>query len=161
MRTNFYSLFFILKVHNKVVGLILVSANLSLELSIQNRKFKFFDESKEKEWKEPFFFIQGADTQFGLIAKEIEGKKDITWEKEIKLTEDVVQRINEMNPKPKFFVVCGDLCDAMPDTELDMRNKQVSDFKRIFSSLHEDIPLICLCGNHDVGNTPTIETIKM
>lgn len=36
------------------------------------------------------------------------------WEEEIKLTEQAVQAINKLNPKPKFFVLCGDLIHGMP-----------------------------------------------
>ena len=36
------------------------------------------------------------------------------WEQEIRLTEQAIQAINKMNPKPRFFVVCGDLIHAMP-----------------------------------------------
>ena len=36
------------------------------------------------------------------------------WEQEIRLAEQAVQAINKLNPKPKFFVLCGDLVHAMP-----------------------------------------------
>lgn len=36
------------------------------------------------------------------------------WEQEILLAEQAVQAINKLNPKPKFFVLCGDLVHAMP-----------------------------------------------
>lgn len=36
------------------------------------------------------------------------------WGQEIRLTEQAVEAINKLNPKPKFFVLCGDLVHAMP-----------------------------------------------
>ena len=36
------------------------------------------------------------------------------WEREIQLTRQAVAAANQMKPKPKFFIVCGDLVDAMP-----------------------------------------------
>ena len=33
------------------------------------------------------------------------------------------------------------------------------DFLKVYSRLDPSIPLICVCGNHDVGNRPTKETI--
>ncbi|CAG0880995.1 unnamed protein product [Darwinula stevensoni] len=41
----------------------------------------------------------------------------------------------------------------------EMRTEQEKDFKKVFEELDPDIPLVCVCGNHDVGNTPTHATI--
>lgn len=68
----------------------------------------------ESQWKGPFFFIQAADTQFGMIESYLEKKPNPQWDKEIALTEKAVEAVNRMEPKPRFFVVCGDLVDAMP-----------------------------------------------
>uniref|UniRef100_A0A8C0GYU6 Calcineurin-like phosphoesterase domain-containing protein 1 n=1 Tax=Chelonoidis abingdonii TaxID=106734 RepID=A0A8C0GYU6_CHEAB len=71
----------------------------------------------ECQWKAPFYFIQGADPQFGLMKAWAIGDCDNggdEWEEEIKLTEQAVQAINQLNPKPKFFVLCGDLIHGMP-----------------------------------------------
>uniref|UniRef100_A0A8C3GNJ5 Serine/threonine-protein phosphatase CPPED1 n=1 Tax=Cairina moschata TaxID=8855 RepID=A0A8C3GNJ5_CAIMO len=71
----------------------------------------------EYEWKGPFYFIQGADPQFGLIKAWAVGDTnngDDEWKEEIKLTEQAVQAVNKLNPKPKFFVLCGDLIHGMP-----------------------------------------------
>lgn len=108
------------------------------------------------EWKEPFIFIQSADTQLGLIDNYFKNPNP-NWEKEIKLTEDAIKAVNEMTPKPKFFIVCGDLVDAMPGN--DKKGPQIRDFKKCFKNLKSDIPLVCVCGNHDVGDTPTPDTI--
>ncbi|PSN33117.1 Serine/threonine-protein phosphatase CPPED1 [Blattella germanica] len=42
-----------------------------------------------------------------------------------------------------------------------MRKRQIEDFKLIFEKLDPDIPLICLSGNHDIGNCPTAKTIDL
>ena len=37
---------------------------------------------------------------------------------------------------------------------------EVKDFKRVWAGLDSDIALVCMCGNHDVGNRPTRASIK-
>uniref|UniRef100_H0XPN4 Calcineurin-like phosphoesterase domain-containing protein n=1 Tax=Otolemur garnettii TaxID=30611 RepID=H0XPN4_OTOGA len=76
-----------------------------------------FPEQKEREWKGPFYFIQGADPQFGLMKAWSTGNCDSggdEWEQEKRLTEQAVQAINKLEPRPRFFVLCGDLIHAMP-----------------------------------------------
>lgn len=36
------------------------------------------------------------------------------WEEEVRLTRQAVEAINRLDPKPKFFVLCGDLVHGMP-----------------------------------------------
>ena len=62
---------------------------------------------------------------------------------------------------PKFAIVCGDLVHAMPSGPADSNSydpaaqaAQVADFKHTMSKIDADIPLVCLCGNHDLGNLP-------
>nr|XP_047920119.1 serine/threonine-protein phosphatase CPPED1 isoform X5 [Anser cygnoides] len=114
----------------------------------------------EYEWKGPFYFIQGADPQFGLIKAWAVGDTnngDDEWKEEIKLTEQAVQAVNKLNPKPKFFVLCGDLIHGMPGSQ--WRKDQERDLKNILKNTDQDIPLVFVSGNHDIGNTPTRETI--
>ncbi|XP_030068680.1 serine/threonine-protein phosphatase CPPED1 isoform X2 [Microcaecilia unicolor] len=80
------------------------------------------------------------------------------WEQEIRLTEEAVQAINKLNPKPKFFVLCGDLVHAMPGEK--WRKEQEQDLKNILKKVDQGIPLVFVSGNHDIGNTPTPETIE-
>nr|KAF6354619.1 calcineurin like phosphoesterase domain containing 1 [Myotis myotis] len=83
----------------------------------RGRTLDAFPEEQEKEWKGPFYFIQGADPQFGLMKAWTTGDCDNggdEWGQEIRLTEQAIQAINKLNPKPRFFVVCGDLIHAMP-----------------------------------------------
>ncbi|KAI5753359.1 hypothetical protein M8J77_026189 [Diaphorina citri] len=62
--------------------------------------------------------------------------------------------------------VCGDLTNEFPEPSAekppgDIRARQIADFKRIFSQLHPEIKLVCVCGNHDVGNTPTPYSVDL
>jgi len=50
---------------------------------------------------------------------------------------------------------------CLPDEEPEIRQRQEADFKKIFEKLDPEIPFICLSGNHDVGNQPTMETIEL
>ncbi|XP_076042358.1 serine/threonine-protein phosphatase CPPED1-like [Oratosquilla oratoria] len=124
----------------------------------QDRKFTAFKEDDEKRWKEPFFFIQAADTQLGMQEKFVERIRDYGWSKELDWCRRTVQDVNAMSPRPKFVVVCGDLLDAWPDSEGTIRTRQEEDFKSVFAEL--EVPLVCVCGNHDIGNQPTHHTVS-
>lgn len=129
-------------------------------LGARGRTLNAFREDDECQWKAPFYFIQGADPQFGLMKAWAIGDCDNggdEWEEEIKLTEQAVQAINQLNPKPKFFVLCGDLIHGMPGTQ--WRKDQEQDLKNVLKNLDQDIPLVFVSGNHDIGNVPTPETI--
>lgn len=130
-------------------------AAMSTEFRIRarNRSFEGLTKETESQWKGPFFFIQAADTQFGMIESYLEKKPCPRWDKEIALTEKAIEAVNQMEPKPRFFVVCGDLVDAMPGDEL--KPAQEADLKRVFSKMTSEVPLVCVCGNHDIGNQPT------
>lgn len=112
---------------------------------------------ERSQWGGPFVFIQGADTQFGMIDSYKHKRTEPGWQEEMDLSEQLIDVCARMEPKPKFLVICGDLVDAWPKSEL--RKKQVRDFKRIFGKLGYNIPLVCVCGNHDVGDEPTPESV--
>ncbi|KAL4685805.1 hypothetical protein H8959_001402 [Pygathrix nigripes] len=80
------------------------------------------------------------------------------WEQEIRLTEQAVQAINRLNPKPRFFVLCGDLIHAMPGKP--WRTEQTEDLKRVLRTVDRAIPLVLVSGNHDIGNAPSAETVE-
>jgi len=123
--------------------------------------------SKESQgqWEGPYFFIQGADTQFGMIESFGEGldergwSKSGGWEAEIKLLSALIDKLNAMQPKPRFFIICGDLVDAYPMDE-PRRSQQEKDFKATLCRLDVTIPVVCVCGNHDVGDRPTAADLK-
>eukprot|EP00457_Paulinella_chromatophora_P011406 gb/GEZN01011545.1/.p1 GENE.gb/GEZN01011545.1/~~gb/GEZN01011545.1/.p1 ORF type:complete len:352 (-),score=45.98 gb/GEZN01011545.1/:94-1041(-) len=94
-----------------------------------------------------------ADTQLGML------RENKSWEEEIGTAQLAVQRLNRLRPKPAFAIVCGDLVHAYPDNP-NVQDQQIKDFKTIFSDLDADIPLVCLCGNHDVGDLPTVDSLQ-
>lgn len=107
----------------------------------------------ESKFEGPFEFIQSADCQYGLIDAYIKQLKKPGWDEENRLTELLVDEINNMVSKPQFMVICGDLANAYPGDPV--RQDQVRDFKRIFGKLNPQVELLCVCGNHDIGNEPT------
>ncbi|EDO41535.1 predicted protein [Nematostella vectensis] len=114
---------------------------------------------KEGQWKGPFCFIQAADTQLGLIDSWNNVREDMQgWGKEIELSKKAIAAANRMSPKPRFFVVCGDMVNAFPWEKYN--DPQVKDFKDVFKELDPTIPLVCVCGNHDIGDKPTEDSIK-
>lgn len=124
-----------------------------------NKKYPGFTYETEGRWQGPFCFIHAADTQFGLIDSwNAVPLAEQTWEKEIVLTRKAISAANKLSPKPRFFVVCGDLVNAFPWEKYN--DPQVKDFKKIFTELDPSIPLICVCGNHDVGDSPTQESLQ-
>lgn len=132
--------------------------NRSFQIFTKNRLLTGFEKEKEGLWKGPFSFIQAADTQFGMIEDYVKKKENPGWQEEIVLTKKAIKAVNQMTPKPRFFIVCGDLIHAFPGTAL--RKPQEIDFKKVFGELDPEIPLVCVCGNHDVGDTPTPDSIK-
>lgn len=87
--------------------------------------------------------------------------EDDAYEAEKDMARRAVDHVNKMEPRPVFCVVCGDLVHAFPDKAPEAHAKQVGDFKDIFSGVHEDIALVCLCGNHDVGERPSAATVDL
>ena len=109
-------------------------------------------------WKKDFWFIVGADTQLGLEAS-ISGEhiKNLSWEQEMSRIRTLVNYVNECQQLPRFIIICGDLVNAFPNEE--RREEQERDFVRSFMHLSQNVPLVCVCGNHDIGNSPTQYTI--
>ncbi|KAG7337335.1 metallophosphoesterase [Nitzschia inconspicua] len=113
-----------------------------------------------------FSFVVCADTQIGMSSDNKE------WETELEYSRIAIRYINDLNPRPKFCCVCGDLCDMEStfwqnqDNDVftkeqcdQIQERQRKDFQTTWSALHEDIALVCLCGNHDIGNRPTKDSI--
>ncbi|QDU82549.1 Calcineurin-like phosphoesterase superfamily domain protein [Polystyrenella longa] len=118
-------------------------------LQANDRTFRFFDTQEEQSWQEPFFFMQMADTQYGMFT----GNKG--FEQEEALVQQAVEHINRL--RPRFVIVCGDLTNATPDQ--DRYQAQVAQYHQDFSKVDPEIPLVCVCGNHDLGNRPTPKSI--
>jgi 3',5'-cyclic AMP phosphodiesterase CpdA len=100
---------------------------------------------RERRWKGPFFFIQIADTQFGMFAQ------NQSWDRETELFSRAVAAINRL--KPRFVIMSGDMVNQ-PAGE-PAHAAQVAEYLRIARRIDPAIPLLGVCGNHDVGNRPT------
>jgi hypothetical protein len=97
-------------------------------------------------------FVVCSDTQIGMTS----GNKE--WETELAYSRQAIKMINELEPRPLFCCMCGDLVDmehtfftgqGFTREECDIiQDQQNSDFKTTWSALHEDIAMVCLCGNH-------------
>jgi len=92
-----------------------------------------------------FFFIQLADTQFGMFSS------DQNFQQETANYEFVVANINRL--RPRFVVITGDLINKVGDPA------QTAEYLRITSKIDSSIPVYAAPGNHDVGNEPTLETL--
>ncbi len=95
--------------------------------------------SAEEKKSEAFTFVQLCDPQLGFGG----------YEHDINSFKLAVQKINDL--KPDFVLICGDLVQTFND-------KSLEDFNNIKAELK--MPCYCCPGNHDVGNTPTIESLN-
>ncbi len=51
-------------------------------------------------------------------------------------------------------------CPQYPNPDVvNIRAAQIKDLKSVLTELDPCIKLVCICGNHDVGDTPTIQSI--
>ena len=107
-------------------------------------------------------FVVCADTQIGMTSLNKE------WKTELEYSQQAIQAINVLEPRPLFCCVCGDLVDMVAsyyaaqlgEEECNrVQDLQNQDWKQTWDDLHPDIALVCVCGNHDVGNRPTKATI--
>uniref|UniRef100_A0A3P9KB73 Serine/threonine-protein phosphatase CPPED1 n=1 Tax=Oryzias latipes TaxID=8090 RepID=A0A3P9KB73_ORYLA len=115
----------------------------------------------EHRWTGPFYFIQAADPQLGLMKAWKDGNCDgggDEWTEEVELTKQAVEAVNRLRPKPRFMVLCGDLVHSMPGTEF--KEGQERDLKEALKGTDPSIPLIFVSGNHDIGNTPTPSSLE-
>ncbi|XP_029954012.1 serine/threonine-protein phosphatase CPPED1 isoform X2 [Salarias fasciatus] len=130
-------------------------------LRAKHRTFSGLTEDAEREWTGPFCFIQAADPQLGLMKAWRDGDCDgggDEWAEEVELTKQAVEAVNQLRPRPRFMVLCGDLVHAMPDTPF--REGQERDLKAALKGTDPSIPLVFVSGNHDLGNTPTPGTVE-
>jgi len=128
-------------------------------LRAQNRKFSGMTDIEESIWNGDYQFICMGDTQLGMGDQK----------KEEEFSRFAVEFINKRKDNIRFVVICGDLTHNLEDfwskgnVELGRRKRiqELAAFKGIYSQLDSSIPLVCVCGNHDVGNKPTEKTVKM
>lgn len=95
--------------------------------------------------QQPLFFLQMSDPQFGMYTEN----KDFA--QETANFEFAIATANRL--KPKFVIVTGDLVNKAGDAS------QIAEFHRVADKLATGIDLHVVPGNHDVGNTPTPESL--
>uniref|UniRef100_A0A915KTC8 Calcineurin-like phosphoesterase domain-containing protein n=1 Tax=Romanomermis culicivorax TaxID=13658 RepID=A0A915KTC8_ROMCU len=117
---------------------------------------KGLTQAEESKWSGPFWFMQAADTQLGMIDSYQNKKALPNHDAEIELCNRLIHIANNAKPKPRFLIVCGDLIDAWPRS---LRAQQVAEFKKRFDLLDKQIKMICIPGNHDMDDKPTPDTV--
>ena len=132
-------------------------------------------EKDETKYKEKFTFVIAADTQIGFSDDLSWGGTDTEdYAADIATCKKLVDSVNALEPPPRFVTICGDLVHAMPPglkgeseggkashTRYSNRKRwrrQNEVFREALSRLR--VPLVCVCGNHDVGDRPTPEAIS-
>ena len=95
--------------------------------------------------QEPLWFLQMSDPQFGMYTENRD------FAQETANFEFAIATANRL--KPRFVVVCGDLVNQAGNA------RQIAEFHRIARQLASGIDLHVMAGNHDVGNTPTPESV--
>lgn len=144
---------------------------------IYNRNINLNLDSNSK-----FFFVQMADSQVGFMKSINDINNNIdnySYKLEKQMLKKAIKYINIL--QPAFAIVCGDMTNEWPEPQLIkknikdinlsesqeklikngqrlIRNKQIKDYKQITSK--SKVPLICLCGNHDVGNIPSNASLR-
>jgi len=114
-------------------------------MSARRGTYPGLNRKREGRWRGPFFFIQIADPQFGMF------DNDQSWEKETELFSRAVGAINRL--KPRFVMMGGDMVNQ--EAGRPAHAAEVEEYQRIARGIDPAIPLLCICGNHDVGNRPT------
>jgi len=134
-------------------------SNQKMFIRAQNRGFLGMSEDKELLWKGNYNFICMGDAQIGMGDQKAEEEFSIL----------AVKFINKRKDSIRFVVICGDHTHNLEgiwskgDVEggRKKRLEELKSFKLIYSKLDKSIPLVCVCGNHDVGNKPTRKTTDM
>jgi len=96
--------------------------------------------------QQPIFFVQMSDPQFGMYTN------NHGFAQETANFEFAIANVNRIHPA--FVVVTGDLVNKSADAG------QLAEYKRITRQLDSAIPLYSLPGNHDLGNSPTVASLK-
>jgi 3',5'-cyclic AMP phosphodiesterase CpdA len=92
------------------------------------------------------FFVQMSDPQFGMYSNNAD------FSQETANFEFAIANANRL--RPAFVVVCGDLVNQAGNAA------QTAEYLRVAAKLDRSIPLHNVAGNHDVGNSPTPESLS-
>ncbi len=103
-------------------------------------------QSNSPDWSGPFFFIQMADSQFGMANRPHDFRQETVW------FSRAIEHCNRL--KPAFVAVCGDLIDRACD------EAQTAALFREAARLDRNIPLHLVCGNHDILDIPNPDTLS-
>jgi len=133
--------------------------NVNMFLRAQNREFFGMTEISESIWTSNYEFICMGDPQIGMGDQKMEEE----------FSRLAVEFINQRKTRIKFVIICGDHTHNLENfwSKGDLeggRKKRLDElvaYKKIYSKLDKNIPLVCVCGNHDVGNKPTTKTIQL
>ena len=107
-----------------------------------------------------FFMIQLSDPQFGMEHFGTERRMD--WLDEQAMLNLSIREVNRL--APRFVVLTGDIQNELPITASGQQvgAAQVVSVKQSLSLLDGSIPLRSRTpGNHDVGDTPTLDTLDL
>ncbi len=102
--------------------------------------FLFISETNNRN---PFFFIQMSDPQFGFL----DANKSV--EKETMLYEKAVAVVNRLNPD--FVVITGDFVHDHTDSA------QWKEFDRVTGMIKRSVPVYLVPGNHEYSTNPSEE----
>lgn len=64
------------------------------------------------------------------------------WAEEVELTKQAVEAVNQLRPRPRFMVLCGDLVHAMPGGDRAKNTEQnapETHFKELHASFTESL----------------------
>ena len=100
-----------------------------------------------------------ADPQFGMKAdgppETSDQRGGDSWDFELEHTKKAITAINKLRPR---FVVCsGDQTNAHPGQPCYL--PQIHAIRKAMCHISETIPVLYVCGNHDIGDKPTMETL--
>lgn len=126
----------------------------------ENQQVARYSEEIHKQWKGSFEFIFITDPQLGFINQYYEGGLGTKWEEELENIDKTIIEINKIRPRPKFVCIGGDMINAYPDKGEALRTMQADDLKHAFTKLNRNIPILCVSGNHDIGNHPDINSMR-
>ena len=115
-----------------------LSGNIRAGSKIQSFSVKQF---------EPFSFVQMADPQLFMCGYEVTGER----------LQTAVTQLNGL--MPHFVVVCGDLVHTT-DINSSSKQQEADYYFGEFAKMNPAITLYNVSGNHDIGNTPTPESVQ-